>query len=326
MSDISFKDRVVIVTGAGGGLGKSYALEMAKRGGAVVVNDLGGSVDGPGGSSKMVDAVVEEILVAGGRAIANYDSVATWAGAQRIAAAAIKAFGRIDALINNAGNMRYKPFEECSADDLNALLSVHLMGTFNMAKAVWPHMKAQGYGRIVSTSSSAGMYGDENYSCYGAAKAGVTGLMNVLAHEGEAHGILCNVMMPNAMTRMTDMVSAQMGAEDVDRSRAMMAAVQNSMSPDFNAGLVVYLASSACSTTHMVYSSCGGRMARVLIGATDGWQGSKEIPAAAEDIAAHFDEITDLARGVHTPKSPGDEWRIVLSKADPVIPAGKASL
>src|SRR3974390_73626 len=189
MLDISFKDQVAIVTGAGGGLGRTYALDIARRGGAVVVNDVGGSVKGPGGSREMANRVVAEINTAGGRAIANYDSVATWNGAQRIVETAISEFGRVDALINNAGNMRVNMFEDFSDDDLSAILSVHLVGTFNVTKAVWPHMKAQDYGRVVFTSSSTGMYGDKLYACYASAKAGITGLMNVLSLAGKHPGI-----------------------------------------------------------------------------------------------------------------------------------------
>lgn len=319
MSEISFKDRVVIVTGAGGGLGRTYALDIARRGGAVVVNDLGGSVEGPGSSSEMANKVVAEIRAAGGRAVANSDSVATREGAQRIAETAISEFGRIDAVINNAGNMRYRPFDEWSEADFAALVSVHLNGTFNVCQAVWPHMKKQGYGRIVSTSSSAGMYGDELYSGYGAAKAGVTGLMNVLSHEGERHGILCNVLMPNAITRMTDMVSGQMDKGDLEKSSALMEAIKNSMAPDFTTGLAVYLASEACTSTHAIYSSCGGRMARVFIGTSEGWHGPQEAPCTAEDIAEHFGEICDLSGGAHIPVSPGDEFRVVITRPKPLV-------
>ena len=323
MSDISFKDQVVIVTGAGGGLGRTYALDIARRGGAVVVNDLGGSVEGPGGSSGMADRVVAEIRAAGGRAIANYDSVATWDGAKRIADAAMNGFGRVDALVNNAGNMRVNLFEDFSDEDLGAILSVHLVGTFNVTKAVWPHMKAQGYGRVVFTSSSTGMYGDKLYACYASAKAGITGLMNVLSLEGEPHGILCNALMPNALSRMTDMVvseQARLGNDIAENSAAAMSAVKSSMDPTFTTGLAVYLASDACTSTHSIYSSCAGRMARVFVGVTEGWHGSLETPATAEDIAEHIEEIRDLSRGVHVPVGPGDEFRIALARPEPVTP------
>lgn len=321
MTTVRFDNQVVIVTGAGGGLGRSYALDIARRGGAVVVNDLGGSVKGPGASSEAADRVVAEIKAAGGSAVANYDSVATRDGAQRIVDAAMKAFGRVDALINNAGNMRVSSFEDASDEDLSSILSVHLVGTFNVTQAVWPQMRAQGYGRVVFTSSSAGMYGNELYACYAAAKAGVIGLMNVLAHEGKSHGILCNALMPNAFSRMTDMVEAELtqtgNGGSVD-SAAFRAIVKNSMSPTFTTGLAVYLASAACTSTKAIYSSCAGRMARVFIGATEGWHGSIETPAAAEDIAAHIDEICDQTRGLHTPISPSDEFRIALSRSVPL--------
>ncbi len=319
MSDISFKDRVAIVTGAGGGLGRAYALDIARRGGAVVVNDLGGSVEGPGGSPQLADKVVAEIRASGGRAVANYDSVASREGAQRIVDSAINEFGRIDAVINNAGNMRFKAFEELTAEDLDALLAVHLKGTFNVSQASWPHMKAQGYGRIVSTSSSTGMYGDNLYACYAAAKGGISGLMNVLAHEGQPHGILCNTLMPNAITRMTDVVSSQMDRENRERAAAQMAVVKNAMDPTFSTGLAVYLASEACSSTRGIYSSCAGRLARVFVATSEGWHGSREAPATAEEVADHFAEISDLSKGGHIPTSPSDEFRIVLTRPDPAL-------
>lgn len=322
MTAISFEGRVAVVTGAGGGLGRTYALDIARRGGAVVVNDLGGSVEGPGGSSTLADGVVAEIRAAGGRAIANYDSVASREGAQGIVQSALDEFGRIDAVINNAGNMRVNFFEDFSEEDWSSVLGVHLGGTFNVTQAAWPHLKAQGYGRVVFTSSSTGMYGAEMYAPYAAAKAGITGLMNVLSLEGGPHGVLCNAVMPNAMSRMTDRVVERMteiiGEDAMAADTANMAAVQNSMNPEFNTGLAVYLASEACTSTQSVYSSCAGRMARVFIGATDGWRGSMETPATAEQIAEHFAEIGDFSRGVHAPAGPGDEFRIVLTRPDPI--------
>lgn len=157
MTGISFENRVVVITGAGGGLGRAYALEIARRGGAVLANDLGGSVRGEGHSTGYADAVVEEVIAAGGRAVANYDDVSTAEGAGRIIKAALDHFGRVDTVILNAGNMRYGPFEEVSEADLDALLAVHVKGSFLVAQAAWPHMKAQGYGRLVFTTSSGGM-------------------------------------------------------------------------------------------------------------------------------------------------------------------------
>lgn len=318
MTDIRFDNQVVIVTGAGGGLGRAYALDIAKRGGCVVVNDLGGTVEGHDASSALADAVVKEITDAGGRAIANYDSVATASGAESIVTAAVTAFGRVDALINNAGNMRMATLEESTQEDFEALLAVHLLGSYHMSKAVWPHMKQQGYGRLVFTASSAGMFGNQGQAFYGAAKAGVFGLMNTLSHEGEPHGILCNVIMPNAFSRMTDKASEYTDPEALKRASAILPLMQNSMQPEFSVGLAGYLASDICTTTHGAYSSCGGRIARVFVGVTEGWQGSREEPASAEEIAQHFDLIRDPKQGVHIPLSPSEEYRTVLSKSTPV--------
>lgn len=336
MSEISFDGRVAVITGAGGGLGRTYALEIARRGGAVVVNDLGDRVEGTsdgeqhgatGTDAKMADAVVAEITAAGGRAVASHDNVASREGARRIVETALDSFGRIDTLINNAGNMRLAPFEDFTEADLQALLSVHLGGAFNVTQAAWPQMKLQAYGRVLFTASSAGMYGDAMYAGYGSAKAGLVGLMNVIACEGKSHGIFCNTLMPTAFSRMTDNVQARMaelagagsanGAQQSASSR--MALVGNAMNPEFSTGLAVFLASEACTSTKGIYSSCAGRMARVFIGAGEGWHGSRETPASAEDIAAHFREINDLSGGAHIPASPGDEFRIVLARPQPTV-------
>lgn len=316
---ISFDGRVAIVTGAGGGLGRSYALDIANRGGAVVVNDLGGTVEGLHGSRDMADRVVAEIKAAGGRAVANYDSVATVDGARSIAATAMNAFGRIDTLINNAGNLRNAAFEESREEDLVSLLSVHLVGTYNMTKAVWPHMKQRAYGRIVFTSSSAGMFGHTLQCGYAAAKAGIVGLMNVLALEGEPHGILCNALMPNALGRMADKTAEDIGPNAMAEAAPLLAMIGNSMDPGFNTGLAVFMASEECTHTHSIYSSCLGRVARVFIGVNGGWQGSRELPASAEEIAANIGLIRHLPDGIHIPMSPRDEFRMVLSNPKPSL-------
>jgi NAD(P)-dependent dehydrogenase (short-subunit alcohol dehydrogenase family) len=310
---ISFENRVVIVTGAGGALGRTYALDIARRGGAVIVNDLGGAVEGGGGSRAAADEVVAEIEAAGGRAIANYDSVVTQDGARRIAAAALDAFGRIDALVNNAGIIRNSWFEDVSSEDLDALITTHLVGTFNVTQAVWSHMKAQGYGRIVFTSSASGMLGNPTQSAYGAAKAGIAGLMNVLSQEGEPHGVLCNALMPNAMSRMAHTLSPEVAVLGLPHVQTF----PKTTDPAFTTGIVVYLASEACASTHSIYSSLGGRIARVFIGVSEGWQGSREEPSSAEDIAAHIEQIRDPRGGFNIPSSLIDEYRIVATKAPP---------
>jgi len=204
MSDIRFDGKVVIVTGAGGGLGRAHALEFARRGAKVVVNDLGGSVDGSGGSSAAAEAVVAEITAAGGEAIANGSSVTDDAGVARLAEQTLERFGRIDALIANAGILRDKSFSKMELPDFELVLNVHLMGTVKCIKAVWETMRAQNYGRIVVTTSSSGLYGNFGQSNYGAAKLGIVGLMNTLKLEGQKNNVHINAISPVAATRMTE--------------------------------------------------------------------------------------------------------------------------
>jgi len=291
MSTLDFKDRVVVVTGGGGGLGRTYALEIARRGGAVVVNDLGGDVAGTGGGGDMANSVVEEVVALGGRAIANYDSVATPEGGERITAAALEAFGRIDALINNAGNLRNASFATLDPVDRDAVWAVHLAGAFNVTQPAYRQMVKQGYGRIVFTTSAAGLFGNPEQSAYAAAKAGIVGLMNVLALEGAEHGVLCNAVAPMAASRMA-------GKLDPDHASAMMAMIapfMSAMDPSFVAPLVVYLASEGCETTHDVYSAVGGRFARIFIGLSEGWKGPRDSPATLEQVAANIASIRDIA-------------------------------
>ena len=195
MSDVSFENRVAVITGAGGGLGKTYALELAKRGAKVVVNDLGGGADGTG-SSPMADAVVEEIKAAGGEAVANYDSVATPEGGEAIIKTALDSFGRIDVVVNNAGILRDKSFTKLPPEDLAIVLDVHLKGAFFVSQPAFRAMKEQKYGRFVFTASAAGIFGNFGQANYGAAKMGLVGLSNVLALEGKKSNIKSNVIAP----------------------------------------------------------------------------------------------------------------------------------
>ena len=307
---ISFAGQTVIVTGAGSGLGRTYALDIARRGGAVVVNDLGGAVAGGGGSSDAANQVVAEIRSQGGGAVANCDDVASPEGARGIAEAALASFGRIDALINNAGNMRAGPFETLTLADLNSLLAVHVAGAFNVTQAVWPHLKAQQAGRIVFAASGAGIFGNENLSAYAAAKGGVMALMHVLSLEGERHGILCNAILPNAAgTKMTSIFK-----EDDLGENPWAANFYSTLVPEFTTGLTVFLASQACRTTHGMYSALGGRIGRAFIGVADGYQGSRSEPPSAEEVAANWEVIRDDARGYSIPASLPDENRILAAK------------
>ncbi|MEL0151367.1 MAG: SDR family NAD(P)-dependent oxidoreductase, partial [Rhodobiaceae bacterium] len=201
---LDFTDKVVIVTGAGGGLGKSHALEFARRGAKVVVNDLGGTMDGSGGSSEAAEAVVAEIKEAGGEAIANGSSVTDDAGVDNMIKQTMDAYGRIDVLVNNAGVLRDKSFAKMEINDFTFVVDVHLFGTMKPTKAVWPIMKEQGYGRIMVTSSSSGLYGNFGQANYGAAKLGVVGFMNTLKLEGQKDNIHINALAPVAWTRMTE--------------------------------------------------------------------------------------------------------------------------
>ena len=201
---IDFKGRVAIVTGAGGGLGRQHALALAARGARVLVNDLGGDVHGAGGSVGAAQAVVNEIVAAGGEAMANGASVTDYAAVQSMVQQAIDAWGRVDVLVNNAGILRDKSFAKMEMDDFRLVVEVHLMGAAHCCKAVWPHMVAQKYGRIVMTTSSTGLYGNFGQSNYGAAKLALVGLMQTLGIEGEKHNIHVNALAPTAATRMTE--------------------------------------------------------------------------------------------------------------------------
>lgn len=314
MEQVSFEGQSVVVTGAGSGLGRSYALEIARRGGNVVVNDLGGPVEGSGLSTVPSDRVVDEIRSAGGSAVASYDDVSSPAGGRRIIETALDNFRRIDAVVANAGNFRSANFEHLTADDLHSLMAVHIGGSWNVSQAAWPHMKLQGYGRLVFTSSSVGMFGTRNLTAYGAAKGGVMGLMHNLSCEGAANGIVCNAIMPNAITRMTESAGESDHGDNTWSSQVVA-----TLDPSFATGLATFLASSACGTSHGLYSSLGGRVARTFIGVTKGHQGSRSEPTSADEIAAHWKEICDDRCGYGIPLSVADEYRYVVA-GDALLP------
>jgi NAD(P)-dependent dehydrogenase (short-subunit alcohol dehydrogenase family) len=204
MADLGFDGRVAIITGAGGGLGRSHALELARRGALIVVNDLGGSVDGTGSGTTAAQLVVDEIRAAGGEAVANYDSVATPEGGKAIIQTALDTWGRVDIIVNNAGILRDASFKNMDPDKVDAVIDVHLRGAFNVTQPAWEHMRNQGYGRIVNTSSGAGVFGNFGQANYGAAKMGLVGLTRVLAVEGAKNNIKANAIAPVAKTRMTE--------------------------------------------------------------------------------------------------------------------------
>ncbi|CAN7249738.1 SDR family NAD(P)-dependent oxidoreductase [Phenylobacterium sp. LjRoot164] len=243
MADIRFDGKVAIVTGAGGGLGRQHALELARRGAKVVVNDLGGSVDGSGGSSAAADAVVAEIKAAGGEAISNGSSVTDDAGVALMIKQAMDTWGRIDILIANAGILRDKSFSKMDISDFELVVNVHLMGTVKPVKAVWEIMKEQNYGRIVVTTSSSGMYGNFGQSNYGAAKLGIIGFMNTIKLEGQKNNIHINAISPVAATRMTENL---MPAEVLER-----------LKPEYVTPGVVYLASEEAPNGAILTAGAG---------------------------------------------------------------------
>ncbi len=296
MPEIAFDDRVAIVTGAGGGLGRAYALEFAARGAAVVVNDLGGSVNGVGGSDSAAQKVVDEITAKGGRAAASHDSVSTPAGGKAIVATAIDNFGKVDVVINNAGILRDKSFLKMSWEDLDAVLDVHLRGAFYVSQPAFANMKEHGYGRFVFTASNAGVFGNFGQANYGAAKAGLVGLSNVLAIEGAKANIKSNVIMPVARTRMTEELLGSAG---------------DSVSPELVVPMTVFLASEACELTHEAFSALGGRYARVFTGLTPGWFAGKGAHPSVEDIQANLAHIENRD-GYIVPTSVADELQAVL--------------
>ena len=253
MSEYTFDGRVAVVTGAGRGIGRAYALLLADAGARVVVNDLGGGMEGDGADAEPASTVAAEIAAAGGVAVADTNDVATAAGAQALVDAAVGRFGRVDILINNAGIIRWASFPEADADNLARHLAVHVAGSFNTTRSAWPHMVEQGYGRVVMTTS-AGIFGLRANLSYATAKGGVIGLTRSLATEGAAHGITVNAIAPAAFTRMAG------PGPDIPE-----------MSPDLVAPMVAFLAHEDCPVSGEIYAAGAGRFARMFIASTDGY-------------------------------------------------------
>jgi NAD(P)-dependent dehydrogenase (short-subunit alcohol dehydrogenase family) len=275
MSELGFDGKVAIITGAGGGLGKQHALLLAARGALVVVNDLGGAVDGTGADVGAAQLVVDGIKAAGGEAVADVNSVATPEGGAAVVQTAIDAFGRVDIVINNAGILRDKSFSNMTSELLDPVLDVHLRGAFHVTQPAWQHMREQSYGRIVSTSSSSGIFGNFGQSNYGAAKMGLVGFTRVLALEGAKYGITANAIAPLALTRMTEPLLGPFGAK---------------VAPERVSPLVAYLAHESCEATGRVFSVGGGRIAEVFIAETKGFYAADLTP---ELVAENWDAITD---------------------------------
>jgi NAD(P)-dependent dehydrogenase (short-subunit alcohol dehydrogenase family) len=275
---IDFKGKVAIVTGAGAGLGRIHALELAKRGAKVVVNDLGSAVDGSGGSSAAAQAVVEEIKKAGGEAIANGASVSDKKGAESIVQDAVKAFGTVDILVNNAGILRDKSFSKGSLEDFELVVNVHLLGSVYVTKAAWPIFLEKGYGRVVMTTSSSGLYGNFGQSNYGAAKLGIIGFMNTLKIEGEKKNVRVNAIAPIAATRMTEGLGIP---EEFFKK----------LKPELVTPAVLFLASENAPTGAIIEAGAG-HYSRVAIVEAKGVKLGDN--ATAEDIEKNWDKIADL--------------------------------
>ena len=274
---ISFEDQVAIVTGAGGGLGRSHALELARRGAKVVVNDLGGAMDGTGGSSEAAEKVVSEIQELGGEAISNGGSVSDRTGAKSMVDDAMGSWGRVDILINNAGILRDKSFSKIELDDFQMVVDVHLMGAVYCTHAVWPIMREQNYGRILMTTSPTGLYGNFGQTNYGAAKLAQVGFMNSLKIEGAKNNIHTNTIAPIAATRMTESLIPE--------------AVHSKLAPESVTPAALFLVSEE-APNGVIMQAEGGRFSVASIVENTGTQ--LGVDATPEDIASNYDMISDL--------------------------------
>ncbi len=294
MADLGFDGKVAIITGAGGGLGRQHALLLASRGALVVVNDLGGAVDGTGDDRNAAQRVVDEIKAAGGEAVADTNSVATPEGGKAIVQSALDAFGRVDIVINNAGILRDKSFTNMTPDLLYPVIDVHLKGAFHVTQPAFVQMREQGYGRIISTSSAAGLFGNFGQTNYGAAKMGLVGLTRVLAVEGAKYNIKANAIAPIALTRMTEDLLGKLG---------------DKLGPEHIAPIVAFLAHEDCPATGRVFSVGGGRVAEVLIAEAQGWTSPGHT---VEDVRDHWAQITD-PKDFAVPASIADETKLFVA-------------
>ncbi|WP_083679189.1 SDR family NAD(P)-dependent oxidoreductase [Mycobacterium sp. IS-1264] len=308
---LQFDDRVAVITGAGGGLGKEYALLLASRGARIVVNDTGGSVTGDGSDGGAAAAVAEEIRQAGGQAVPDTHSVATPEGGKAIVDTAIRAWGRVDIVINNAGIVRDAPFEDMTADLLEPLLDVHLKGAFHVTRPAWKVMREQRYGRVVNTCSAAGILGAERMSNYGAAKTGLIGFTRVVAAEGAGHNIKVNAVAPIAYTRMLarelENATGQRAAENDAAAQEVLddlvGQYLQKLDPALVAPVVAFLAHQDCPVTGEIYSVGAGQVSRFFIGRTKGFYRSE---LSIEDVRDHLGEIRDET-GYTVPAGPADE-------------------
>jgi len=303
MRDIRFDGRVAVITGAGNGLGRSHARFLASRGAKVVVNDLGGTVAGTGSSRAVADAVVDEIRAAGGTAVANYDSVATEEGGRNIIKTALDAFGTVDILINNAGNVRDKSFAKMELADFRALVDVHLMGAVYCTHAAWPVMRDKNFGRIVMTTSAAGLYGNHGHTNYGAVKMALVGFMHALKEEGRKHNITVHAIAPIALTRMSEGVTAPKIAPLIK--------------PEFVTAAVAWLCAAENEETGHIIQAGAGYYAKVEVREARGALFGTESISTPEQIRDRYEEISDMSQAApytHASEALRKVFRLVVTK------------
>ena len=309
MDELRFDDRVALVTGAGGGLGREHALMLASRGAAVMVNDLGSpTMGGQDHDPSPAQAVVEEITAAGGVAIANSDSVASREGAESMVASALEEFGRLDILINNAGIIRNRTFLNIGEYEFEPVLDVHVKGCFFVTRPAYEHMKTVGYGRIINTSSGSGLFGSFGQTAYSAAKAAIYGFTRTLAIEGSRYGVHVNAIAPGALTRMTGDVLGDDGAM-AEMTGLSGEDLVYQMGPHQVAPAVVYLAHESCSLNGETLSASGGRVGRAFMGVT---KGIYEDDLTLETVAERIDEVCD-EDGYLVPDNVDQEIELLLS-------------
>jgi NAD(P)-dependent dehydrogenase (short-subunit alcohol dehydrogenase family) len=301
---IRFDDKVVVVTGAGNGLGRTYALQLAQRGAKVVVNDLGGSTDGRGDDQSAASRVVEEIRAAGGEATANFDSVATQAGGANIIRTALDAYGRVDAVIANAGILRDRSFSKLSQEELDIILDVHLRGTMFTVQPAFNWMRENGGGNIVMTASPSGLFGAFGQANYCAAKLGIVGMMRVMAIEGAKAGIKVNALAPTAATRLT--ATAGMSGEATEPKTPE----EDPMSTERVSPLVLALAHASCPASGEIFNAGCGWISRAVVAVNEGVLLDDFSP---EGVAAQWDAIRDPSR-LTVPVDATDYWRMIQAK------------